>query len=199
MDRHSFPQAKVVFAGEAKVGKTSIISRFATGHFIDSVAPTVGASFQSSVVSTSSGSIVLQIWDTAGQEQYKSLTPLYFRGARIAVIVFDLTSKDTFENINDWITNFEQFAQSSLPIFIVGNKLDDRDRREVAVDLGSEPLSAHPNWQYRETSAKTGEGIDTLFEAIAEALLNPQEGCADSSEEVLLEGAEGPNNQSICC
>ena len=109
-------------------------------------------------------SFEIQLWDTAGQEQYRSLSPIYFRGARAAILVFDVTSKLSFTNLEKWLECLTEVAGDDVFLILVGNKNDLRER-EVSYPEGREWAQEH-NAQYIETSAKTGENISLIFEEV---------------------------------
>jgi small GTP-binding protein len=165
------PQVKVVFAGNTKVGKTSIIARLTTNSFFGEIQSTIGAAFERYQVSTSGGDVMLQLWDTAGQEQYRAFTPLYFRSANVAILVFDVTSQESFDEVSFWHQTVKDTVQGNLLIFLVGNKSDLRDERVIDFDLASQFAEVKGILSYTETSAKTGEGITELFTKIGETAI----------------------------
>lgn len=174
---------KLVFLGESAVGKSSIIQRFTRNIFDEYQNATIGAAFISRVFAfvddenKTINKIKYEIWDTAGQERYKSLTPMYYRNANIAVIVFDLTEKQSFEKAKDWVKELQLFCQNAdssleeesnnLLMILVGNKLDlvekDESKRAVAKEE-IENFVGSNNFVYIETSAKTGTNVKNLFE-----------------------------------
>jgi small GTP-binding protein len=114
---------KVVLLGNSQVGKTCIITRLISGRFSES-APTIGAAFQTHMLSTPNGSVTLQIWDTAGQEQYRSLSPMYYRAAQVAILCYDITSVPSFDAISDWIRELDDRAGKSIQIIVAATKTD---------------------------------------------------------------------------
>ncbi len=112
-----------------------------------------------------------EIWDTAGQERYHSLAPMYYRGANAAVIVYDITSLDSFERAKKWVTELDKQAQPDIVIVLVGNKTDLQTQRQVSKDdVSTYAQQHHPNLILMETSAKTGDNIVELFDSIAQKL-----------------------------
>lgn len=160
-------EAKVVVLGDAGVGKTSIIQRFIAGSFEDYTKATVGASFASKTVPLESGdNVKLSIWDTAGQEQFQSMAPIYYRNANAAILIFDLLDMGSFEKTKFWIDQLQASGPPGVAIAIVGNKVD----REIERKVPSETARAYASdmdASYFETSAKTGDGISELFTYIA--------------------------------
>ena len=158
---------KIVIVGDSDVGKTSIIQRYDQQTFDSEANPTIGASFLSKTVSTSNGPVVLNIWDTAGQERYRSLIPTYARGARAAILCYDVSSTASFAALDSWLEELHKFCSPDCLLFVVGNKidLDSAVPQPVATKWANEH---HAECLF--TSAKAGEGVVELFKAIAESL-----------------------------
>ncbi|KAK6248510.1 hypothetical protein QUC31_020075 [Theobroma cacao] len=132
-------QAKLVLLGDMGTGKTSLVLRFVKGQFFDYQESTIGAAFFTQVLSLNEATIKFDIWDTAGQERYHSLAPMYYRGAAAAVVVYDITSSDSFERAKKWIQELQRQGNPNLIMFLVANKVDLEEKRKV----GSEMLSGH--------------------------------------------------------
>lgn len=112
-----------------------------------------------------------EIWDTAGQERYHSLAPMYYRGANAAVIVYDITSLESFERAKKWVTELDKQAQPDIVIALVGNKTDLQTQRQVERDqVTSYAQQYHPNLILMEASAKTGDNVIEIFDSIAQKL-----------------------------
>ena len=126
--------AKVVVIGESGVGKTNILSRFCKNEFLLDTRSTIGVEFLSKIVEVKDKKIKLQIWDTAGQEKYKSITHSFYCNSNAAIIVFDLTSNDSFEKIEYWIEEVKKFARKDVVLMVLGNKSDLV--REVTTEEG---------------------------------------------------------------
>lgn len=107
-------QHKVVFLGETSVGKSSIVSRFTRDEFFEFQEPTIGAAFQSKSIHLDNCSVRMEFWDTAGQERYRSLAPMYYRGASVAFIVYDITNPDTLNNAKYWINQIKNKGETKL-------------------------------------------------------------------------------------
>ncbi|CAG9533177.1 unnamed protein product [Cercopithifilaria johnstoni] len=168
-------RAKVIFVGRSGVGKTSIILRHDGQGFYSKVSPTLGASFISSFLHLDGKNVELQIWDTAGQERYSSMLPMYLRNAVAAVIVYDITDRESFQEIKKWVNEVERGSTIPVSLFIVGNKLDLENARAVQYREGlqyAEQIGA----AFYETSAVNGEGIHKVIIAVAEHLLERQNG-----------------------
>jgi small GTP-binding protein len=158
---------KVVLVGDTQVGKTCIVTRLVSGTFRPSMPATIGAAFQTHSLSTPQGITTLQIWDTAGQERYRALAPMYYRSAEVAILVYDVTSTESFEGMQQWVTELSEKAPSFLKVAIVGNKIDLTDDRTVAQGMGKAFAEQHGVKVYAEVSAKTGDGIVNLFTNVA--------------------------------
>ena len=159
--------SKVVLVGDTKVGKTCILDRITSNIFNESTCPTIGTSFKTISFSTQRGPVLLQIWDTAGQEQFHSLAPLYYRSAVLAIIIFDLTSIESYNSVSHWLKELNEKAALDLPKVIVGNKLDLKDKRKITESETERIAQRKGVAFYTETSAKTGEGVAELFEKVA--------------------------------
>jgi small GTP-binding protein len=166
-------RTKAVFAGEAGVGKTCIIERAAHDCFKTNSFATVGATNASvRVLTTVDGkdrAVTFNIWDTAGQEKYRSLTPMYFSGAHVAILVFDITQKDSLQSLHEFYDLLQQRAPEDCLYALVGNKSDLADRRQVPPDLAEQFRLQIGADYYFETSALSGIGIREMFEKLAQA------------------------------
>jgi small GTP-binding protein len=165
------PKVKAVFAGEAGVGKTCIIERAAHGFFKANSFATVGATNASlSVRCPIDGkdtTVTFNIWDTAGQEKYRSLTPMYFAGAHVAILVFDLTVKESLPGLQEFFELLQQRAPTDCLYVLVGNKVDLLEKRQVTAEAAEEYRMQLGADLYFETSALSGDGVKEMFEKIA--------------------------------
>lgn len=151
---------KVVLIGDTSVGKSSIAERFVNNTFSEFNEPTIGAAF----LAKNLENIKFEIWDTAGQERYRSLAPMYYRGASAAIVVYDIRDKDTFNNAKSWINEIKQKGQENCVIVLAGNKCDLPNRNvdyEYARDYAD-----YNNVFFIETSAKSNINIDNIFKII---------------------------------
>ena len=164
---------KLVFVGDSGVGKTCIISRFVQGTFTDNVASTMGASYASKTIEIPeiNQSFTFDIWDTAGQEKYKALAKFFFQGAKMAVLVYDITRRDSFDGMkNGWYKQLRDNAANDIVIGVAGNKSDlyddevvsEQEARDFAKEIGAE---------FALTSAQNNSGIDELFKNLAKKYL----------------------------
>lgn len=158
------PPYKIVLLGDSSVGKTSLVHRFTTDSFDPHLANTIGAAFISKEHTSKDRTIKFEIWDTAGQERYKSLTPMYYRNAKVALVCFDLSLPgESFERARYWIDQLAVLGPPDIKIKVVGNKED------LAPDADLLLISEYctdKNLPLVTTSAKTGKGILELFDEI---------------------------------
>eukprot|EP00656_Telonema_subtile_P032242 TRINITY_DN3534_c0_g1_i2.p1 TRINITY_DN3534_c0_g1~~TRINITY_DN3534_c0_g1_i2.p1 ORF type:complete len:266 (+),score=38.39 TRINITY_DN3534_c0_g1_i2:167-964(+) len=165
MDMIEPPDFKVVFVGAVNVGKSSLVVRFVKNEFSEILAPTTGAAFSRATVDLpEQGPIKLQLWDTAGQEKYRALVRIYYRGSAGAIVTFDQSDKGSFEYARSWVVNLRQ-EDPTMVIVLAANKSDLGDPRafmkEVRQYCKQEDLLVF------ETSAKTGDGVQELFCEVA--------------------------------
>jgi small GTP-binding protein len=132
-DRWLKTSFKVVIVGSTAVGKSSMVERLIAGTFPDEVQSTVGVEFRSFVCQLNEHAIRLQIWDTAGQERFRSVSTAYFRDAVGAVLVYDITKEETFEDLGNWLTDLQQLCHQNAFILLVGNKSDCEEERRVGL------------------------------------------------------------------
>jgi len=161
--------AKIVLLGHTGVGKTSVALRYVQDVFSDRSSPTIGASFLAKRIVLDDAKIKLQIWDTAGQERFRSLAPMYYRGACAAILVYEINAYESFEKIQDWVNELKTNVREEIVLAIVGNKVDLEHQRTVSVEEAKQ-YAKEIGALFTETSAKSGAGIETLFANIAAQL-----------------------------
>lgn len=164
MDEEEIPEFKVVLLGKSGVGKTSIVNTAVYGNFDPNSESTVGASLAIKSVQTKNGNVSLQIWDTAGQEKYRGMTPLYFRDANAAIAVFSVDDPDSFNDLGFWIKMLNDNLSTSYRLYIIGNK-SDLDKKVMMERVNG--LSQSYDAPYFSVSAKSNSGISELFMKIA--------------------------------
>ena len=157
---------KIIFIGDISVGKTSIINVLTGYKFNDEYEASIGVDFFSKTIKYKGKTIKLQIWDSAGQEKFRSLIPNYIRGSSLVFIVYDITNKKSFNNLKSWIDFVNNIENSN--IVIVGNKIDLENKREVSVEEGQK-FCEDKNYDFFEVSAKDGLNLnDMLFNSVAD-------------------------------
>jgi small GTP-binding protein len=188
---------KVIFLGDQSVGKTSLITRFLYGAFENLYSATIGIDFVSKVVALSDRSIKLQLWDTAGQERFRSLIPSYLRDTSGCVVVYDITSRKSFESVEGWVAEVKRERQNVI-IALVGNKADMADSaREVSEQEGQDLATKLELPIFKETSAKSGANVTQIFTEVAAALPNPTEK-RQAEPEVQLDTKTAKVDKSKC-
>jgi Ras-related protein Rab-6A len=160
---------KLVFLGEQSVGKTSIITRFMYDSFDNTYQATIGIDFLSKTMYLEDRTIRLQLWDTAGQERFRSLIPSYIRDSSVAIVVYDITNANSFQQTSKWIDDVRTERGSDVLIMLVGNKTDLSDKRQVSTEDG-EKKAKELNVMFIETSAKAGYNVKQLFRRVASSL-----------------------------
>ncbi|PHH69024.1 hypothetical protein CDD80_7061 [Ophiocordyceps camponoti-rufipedis] len=219
--------AKLVCIGDSGCGKSSLTIRLCEGRFSSHHDVTIGVEFGSRIVpvgpphskptavesnglpepprETKQKHMKLSLWDTAGQETYKSVTRSYFRGASGALLVFDLSRKATFQHVTDWLSDLRQIAEPDIVVVLVGNKADltqqDHNKREVTREEAEAWAKRNGVMEYVETSAKSGENVEKAFMRVAERIFqNIQAGKYDLSDRrsgVKGPGATGPRQVKL--
>ena len=153
---------KILLIGNSGVGKSSLLLRFADDTFTDNFMPTIGVDFKIRTLEVDGRTIKLQIWDTAGQERFKTITSSYYKGAHGIIVVYDITDKESFKNIDTWMNEVEKHASDNVSRILVGNKCDMDESRQVSTDEGKE-LADQYNIRFMETSAKESANVEEAF------------------------------------
>ena len=161
---------KILIVGNSGVGKTSIWKQYAHNSFENNIEPTVGIDFIPMTLNIDDKIVKLQIWDTAGQEQYRSLGRAYYRNALGAILVFAYNDQQSFENLDSWLDDIKQFAHPHARIIMVGNKIDLSDSRCISKSEATDFAKVH-NLEIYDTSAKLNQGVAELFNSIARSIL----------------------------
>lgn len=193
-------KCKVVLLGKSGVGKTSIISRYTTNVFKESLMTTPGANFITKNVNfpKANKTIKFEIWDTAGQERYRSLAKVFYNNASACILVYDITNKDTFNDIvNYWIPELKENAPKDTILALAGNKSDLYLEEQVNDNEGKN-LAKNINAIYLRTSAKLNSSIDELFNNIGNKYLNPEmEIISNLTKEEMIQKSEQSRRDKI--
>ncbi|XP_051541485.1 ras-related protein Rab-6A isoform X1 [Myxocyprinus asiaticus] len=187
---------KLVFLGEQSVGKTSLITRFMYDSFDNTYQATIGIDFLSKTMYLEDRTIRLQLWDTAGQERFRSLIPSYIRDSAAAVVVYDITNVNSFQQTTKWIDDVRTERGSDVIIMLVGNKTDLADKRQVSIEEG-EKKAKELSVIFIETSAKAGYNVKQLFRRVAAALPGMESTQDKSREDMIDIKLEKPPEQPV--
>ncbi|XDA69691.1 hypothetical protein R6Z07M_000053 [Ovis aries] len=191
---------KLVLLGSGSVGKSSLAVRYVKNDF-KSILPTVGCAFFTKVVDLGAACLKFEIWDTAGQEKYHSVCRLYFRGASAALLVYDITRKDSFCKVQQWLKDLEEeFHPGEAVVMLVGNKTDLEEEREVTFEEGKE-FAESKGLLFMETSAKRNYQVAEVFNAVARELLRREESKEGRrrQRDAPLTLSERPSQRGRCC
>jgi len=156
---------KCCVVGDMGVGKTNLLSRFAKDEFSTTSKATVGCEYMCKQIQHDGQTIEAQVWDTAGQERYKAVTQAFFRGCMGALIIYDITKRDSFENCHKWLKELRTHTDQSVVAMLVGNKIDLRHQQAVHVD-DAKDFAEDNNLAFIETSARDATNVDLAFETI---------------------------------
>lgn len=185
-------QFKLILIGDVCVGKSSIMRRYIENSFTKDYRANIGVEFKvKSLVLDSKTGADLQIWDTAGQERYKTITKQYYKGSNGILLVYDITDRKTFSNLNFWIDDIKMDGPENLVFIIIGNKSDMVDQRKVSTEEG-ENFAKKNGFLFKEVSALNGDNISLVFEILSRDLIRKK-------QEIAVENAnvnEGVKRES---
>ncbi|OHT11234.1 Ras-related protein Rab-6A [Tritrichomonas foetus] len=189
-------RVKVVILGTSNVGKTCLIHRWISGTFPVNQTQTIGSAYFSQIIEVDGRSYDVNIWDTAGQEQFHSLTPVYCQGSSAGLIVFDITNVDSFSEVESYIDLIQGVNNSTF--MIVGNKLDLKDKRAISYESGVE-FAKKRGVTYLEVSAVSGQGVDEMFNEFCLQAVNAYLTSKKTSSETISVDLQHPKNQKPGC
>ena len=181
---------KLLLLGDSSVGKTSILLKYISNKFDESSISTVGVDYMDKIIDYNKFKIKLQIWDTSGEEKFRTITKNFYRNADGLLVVFDLTKKESYDHIRSWINEAKE-NNDKLKTILIGNKLDLKDERIVTNEVAKQ-FAEKNNLKYIETSAKDGTNINESFQAIIDLLFDGK-----SSEEILHEFTKQDSSLSV--
>ena len=207
MDDDSYEiMVKVVLVGDSGVGKTNIMSKYLKNQFREDSKATVGVEFGSKQFTVENHQIKAQIWDTAGQERYKAITSAYYKGAKGAFVVYDITRKNTFETVNKWVSDISAAADKKIALILIGNKNDLEDQRQVTKEMGEEKAK-ELGLAFMETSACSGENLDKAFQMMINEIYKKyqedvvgetQESTVQQGKDITLDKTKGKQKKKCC-
>ena len=160
---------KYIIIGDAAVGKSNLLLRYTHGQFKPEYQLTIGVEFGAKNVQINNKIYRIQIWDTAGQENFRSITRAYYKNSVCALVVYDISSRDSFNNVSTWVEDCKNQSPKTIFMVLVGNKSDLNDKRQVNTEEGQE-LAEKYGMLFFETSAKSGENVENVFVKSAEEI-----------------------------
>ena len=162
---------KILLLGDSSVGKTCFLMRYVDNTFQEIHMSTIGLDYKLKTVQLEDGKMVkIQIWDTAGQDRFRSITKNYYKGAHGIVLIYDVTNKKSFENVTNWINQIREEVSDKVTIVLVGNKIDEEEKRVVTTEQGKK-MADDFKLMFFECSAKTGVNIDSTFNELVKKTL----------------------------
>ena len=197
---------KIIIIGDSTTGKTNILNKYLNNKFDKDFKATIGVELGNKTLKIKNDTVNCQIWDTAGQERYRSMTKAYYKGALGALIVYDITKKFTFENIENWIVELKNSADKKVSIILIGNKNDLENERVVKKEEAENKAKEY-GIAFLETSALNGDNIELAFKTLIEEVYNKChrdfESIADveimKGKAINLEEKQEDNKKSKCC
>ena len=161
---------KVLLLGNSDVGKSSLLLRYVDSVWNDAFVPTIGVDFKVKTLNINDKKIKMQIWDTAGQERFRTVVATYFRGAHGILLLYDVTNKDSFKNLENWLIEIEKNAQEKVLKILIGNKCDLTDDREISTEEGK-AFALRNGMEFMETSAKMNTNVTEAFETLGKLMI----------------------------
>ena len=195
---------KVVIVGDSSVGKTNLVKRFMNNTFLKDSKATVGVEFMSKTFIVNKKVFKVELWDTAGQERYKAITAAYYKGAKGAMIVYDVTSKSTFDNVDKWCNELRMKGSNNINIIMIGNKTDLKDNIVITADMSQEK-GKFLQIPVMETSALDSSNVKEAFYLLIQEMyssfINKEKSNSksDSIEEGVSLDAQKKENKKGCC
>jgi Ras-related protein Rab-5C len=191
-------QFKLVLLGDSAVGKSSLVLRFVKKQFFEYQESTIGAAFLTQTVAVSDFVVKFEIWDTAGQERYHSLAPMYYRGAAAAIVVYDITNRQSFVRAKSWVKELQRQGNPNIVIALAGNKLDRQEQRAVDIEEAKEYADTN-SIRFMETSAKTNVNVVELFKKIAKDLPKPDNNKKPGGDGIVIDEDLVREKPGGCC
>ncbi|GAB5371965.1 hypothetical protein AAMO2058_001625100 [Amorphochlora amoebiformis] len=189
---------KLLMVGESNVGKTSLLLRYASDVYDAKTNSTIGVDLKVKTVDHRGKRLKLTLWDTAGQEKFRTLTASYYRGANGVILVYDVTCRASFEHLTRWLKEVEVYCTNEdVVTMLVGNKIDKEDR-EVTKEEGL-AFARSNSMLFMECSAKTKQGVEQAFEELVEKALQVQTSKRDVPGDMQINLQDGNSEEGLCC
>ena len=194
---------KVLLLGNSDVGKSSLILRYVDQVWSDTFVPTIGVDFKVKTLEIDNKQIKMQIWDTAGQERFRNVISSYFRGSHGILLIYDITNRDSFKNLENWLIEIEKNASQNVLKILIGNKNDLVNDREIQSEEG-QAFANRNGMEFIETSAKMNTNVTEAFEALAKLMMkfnSENKNVLNKNEPKTLSAASGQdlNKKKKCC
>ena len=187
---------KILLLGDSEVGKSCFLMRYSDNVFVENYITTIGLDYKLKNVKLDSGkTIKVQLWDTAGQDKYRTIAKNYFKGSHGILLLYDVTKQSSFQNIRDWIQDIREEVSQKAIIFLIGNKIDLVDKRKISKEKGIE-LAEEYKLPFFEASAKSGENVDEVFKALYKKI---SEVYGDLEKEMGTKLNKRKKNKPKCC
>ena len=203
-DEHYDYIFKVLLLGNSDVGKSSLLLRFAESVWNDSFVPTIGVDFKVKTVEIGDKKVKMQIWDTAGQERFRNVVSTYFRGSNGILLIYDITNKDSFKNLESWLIEIEKNASENVLKILIGNKCDLESERGITKEEG-QAFANRNGMQFIETSAKMDTNVSEAFLTLGKLMIEfnsaPKPFPQKKSENKVLSASAGKDlkTKKGCC
>ena len=181
---------KILLIGDSFVGKTSLLLKYCDGQFPEAHMATIGVEFKDKIINVGKWKVRLQIWDTSGQERFRSITQNFYRNADGILFVYDVTNRESFSHIKDWLMD-SQVEDSDIKRILVGNKIDLEDKRAIDAEKMNS-FAESKKMKCYETSAKSGENVENIFKEISLLILENK-----TDDEILDQFSKNMPNVSI--
>jgi small GTP-binding protein len=162
---------KICIFGDGGVGKTTLVNRYVTGVFHDGTQMTIGVEFHIKKLEIEGKKVTLQIWDFAGEDQFRFLLPSYVNGASGGIFMYDITRESSLSNLPDWFEVFQKGIDQKIPIIMAGGKVDLEYKRVIPRDIATEIAQKNDFYAFVECSAKEGKNIEIIFTTLARAMM----------------------------